>query len=41
LRGRIGSLRDGAALPGLATRVAAGETDPYRAADELLAALGQ
>jgi LAO/AO transport system kinase len=41
LRGRIGSLRDGSALPDLAARVAAGTLDPYRAADELLAALGQ
>jgi len=36
LRGRIGSLRDGTALPALAARVATGELDPYRAADDLL-----
>jgi LAO/AO transport system kinase len=40
LRDRIGSLRSGTALPALAARVAAGELDPYRAADELLAGLG-
>ncbi len=39
LRGRIGSLRDGEALPALAARVAAGAIDPYAAADELLAGL--
>ncbi len=39
LRSRIGSLRDGTALPALASRVAAGKTDPYTAADELLAGL--
>jgi LAO/AO transport system kinase len=39
LRSRIGSLRHGTALPALASRVAAGETDPYTAADELLAGL--
>jgi LAO/AO transport system kinase len=44
LRARIGSLRDGAvssdgALPALATRVAAGELDPYAAAGELLTRL--
>jgi len=39
LRGRIGSLRDGSALPTLAARVAAGEVDPYAAADDLLAGL--
>jgi LAO/AO transport system kinase len=41
LRGRLGSVRDGAALPQLAVRVAAGEIDPYRAADELLAGLAK
>jgi LAO/AO transport system kinase len=41
LRGRIGSLRDGEALPALAARVAAGAIDPYTAADELLAGLVQ
>jgi LAO/AO transport system kinase len=40
LRSRIGSLRDGTALPTLAGRVAAGAVDPYAAADELLAGLG-
>jgi LAO/AO transport system kinase len=39
LRGRIGSLRDGEALPTLAARVAAGDVDPYAAADDLLAGL--
>ncbi len=39
LRGRIGSLRDGTALPALAVRVAAGELDPYSAADDLLRGL--
>ena len=39
LRARIGTLRGGAALPGLAARVAAGELDPYAAADDLLAGL--
>ncbi len=39
LRGRIGSLRDGAALPELASQVAAGQLDPYSAAAELLASL--
>ncbi|HEX5540811.1 MAG TPA: methylmalonyl Co-A mutase-associated GTPase MeaB, partial [Micromonospora sp.] len=39
LRARMGSLRDGTALPGLAAAVASGETDPYRAADDLLAQL--
>jgi LAO/AO transport system kinase len=37
LRRRIGDVRGAAALPGLAARVAAGELDPYRAADELAA----
>jgi len=41
LRSRIGSLRDGTALPALAARVACGSIDPYRAADELLAGLKQ
>lgn len=36
LRARLGDVRGGAALPGLAKRVAAGELDPYGAADELL-----
>jgi LAO/AO transport system kinase len=36
LRERMGTLRGGAALPALATRVAAGELDPYAAADDLL-----
>ncbi|WP_229706016.1 methylmalonyl Co-A mutase-associated GTPase MeaB [Micromonospora sonchi] len=39
LRARIGSLRDGTQLPALAAEVAAGTTDPYRAADALLAQL--
>lgn len=39
LRERIGDLRDGDLLDGLAGRVVAGETDPYRAADELVAAV--
>jgi LAO/AO transport system kinase len=39
MRGRIGSLRDGEALPALAARVAAGDVDPYAAADDLLAGL--
>src|SRR5262249_23386003 len=44
LRERLGDLRDrhsGEALPGLAKRVAAGQLDPYVAADELVAALGR
>ncbi len=41
LRGRMGSLRDGTALPVLAGKVAAGALDPYAAAGELLAALGR
>ncbi|HEY1485341.1 MAG TPA: methylmalonyl Co-A mutase-associated GTPase MeaB [Micromonosporaceae bacterium] len=41
LRGRIGSLRDGTALPTLAGRVAGGDLDPYAAASELLAGLDQ
>ena len=36
VRVRIGDVRGAGALPGLADRVAAGELDPYRAADELL-----
>jgi LAO/AO transport system kinase len=39
LRERIGTLRNGTALPGLAARVAAGELDPYAAAHELLTKL--
>jgi LAO/AO transport system kinase len=39
LRDRMGSLRDGTALPKLAAAVAAGELDPYAAADNLLAGL--
>jgi len=39
LRERIGSLRNGTALPALAARVAAGELDPYAAAHELLTKL--
>jgi LAO/AO transport system kinase len=41
LRGRIGSLHRGEALPTLAARVASGGLDPYAAADELLAGLDQ
>jgi LAO/AO transport system kinase len=41
LRARIGTLRSGAALPALAARVAAGELDPYTAADQLLSSLSQ
>ena len=36
LRARLGDLRGGNALEHLAKRVAAGELDPYRAADELV-----
>jgi LAO/AO transport system kinase len=36
LRARMGSLRAGTALPGLAADVAAGTTDPFKAADTLL-----
>jgi LAO/AO transport system kinase len=36
VRERLGSLRNGTALPKLAAAVAAGETDPYAAAQELL-----
>jgi LAO/AO transport system kinase len=39
LRDRLGSVRDGTALPALASRVAAGELDPYAAATELLRGL--
>jgi len=39
LRERIGDLRGSAALGALAERVVAGETDPYGAADELVARL--
>jgi LAO/AO transport system kinase len=39
LRARMGSLRDGTPLSALAVRVAAGELDPYAAADELLKTL--
>ncbi len=39
LRERIGDLRGSTALGALAARVVAGETDPYRAADELVARL--
>src|SRR4051794_38359636 len=39
LRDRMGDLRDGALLDGLAGRVVAGEIDPYAAADELVAGI--
>ena len=39
LRARLASLREGTALPALASRVAAGSVDPYAAARELLAGL--
>ena len=39
LRARIGDLHGSAALGALAERVVAGETDPYAAADELVARL--
>ncbi|QUQ71262.1 methylmalonyl Co-A mutase-associated GTPase MeaB [Kutzneria sp. CA-103260] len=39
LRSRIGDLRGGTALSQLAKRVAAGEVDPYAAADDLIAGL--
>jgi LAO/AO transport system kinase len=39
LRARLGSVREGTALPALATRVAEGTLDPYAAAAELLRAL--
>jgi len=41
LRARIGSLREGSALPELAAEVAAGRLDPYAAAARLLASLDQ
>lgn len=40
LRGRLGDVLRGSALPGLAKRVVVGELDVYRAADELIAAFG-
>jgi len=40
LRARIGDLRPGSGLEGLAEQVVDGTTDPYAAADALLAALG-
>ncbi|MGD9957580.1 methylmalonyl Co-A mutase-associated GTPase MeaB [Pseudonocardia sp.] len=40
VRGRIAALRGSATLPDLAKRVVAGELDPYRAADELMDAVG-
>jgi putative protein kinase ArgK-like GTPase of G3E family len=39
LRERLGDVHGSAALGALAQRVVAGETDPYRAADELIAQL--
>ena len=39
LRARMGSVRDGTGLYALAARVAAGEIDPYAAADELIKGL--
>jgi LAO/AO transport system kinase len=39
LRARFGTVRDGAALPVLAAKVAAGALDPYAAADQLLTSL--
>jgi LAO/AO transport system kinase len=39
LRARIGNLREGTALTALAAAVAAGELDPYAAADELIKGL--
>jgi LAO/AO transport system kinase len=36
LRARLGNLRDGTALSDLAVRVAAGEIDPYAAAEDLI-----
>ena len=41
VRARIGDLRGAMGLPRLAARVVAGELDPYRAADELVADLGR
>jgi LAO/AO transport system kinase len=40
LRAKLGDVRCGNALPDLATRVVAGELDPYGAADVLVAELG-
>jgi LAO/AO transport system kinase len=40
LRGKLGDVLRGSALPGLAKRVVVGELDVYRAADELIAAFG-
>ncbi|WP_214369667.1 methylmalonyl Co-A mutase-associated GTPase MeaB [Pseudonocardia sp. H11422] len=40
VRARLGDVGGSAALPELAKRVVAGELDPYRAADELIAAAG-
>ncbi|WP_297701561.1 methylmalonyl Co-A mutase-associated GTPase MeaB [Mycobacterium sp.] len=40
LRGRLGDVLRGSALPGLAKRVVVGELDVYRAADDLIAAFG-
>ena len=37
----MGTLRNGTALPSLAAKVAAGELDPYAAADQLLSGLDQ
>ena len=39
LRTRMGDLRGGSALADLATRVVAGELDPYAASDALVAAV--
>jgi LAO/AO transport system kinase len=41
VRARIGDLRGSLGLPKLAARLVAGELDPYRAADELVAELGR
>jgi LAO/AO transport system kinase len=40
LRGKLGDVLQGSALPGLAKRVVVGELDVYRAADALIAELG-
>jgi LAO/AO transport system kinase len=40
VRARLGDVRGARGLAGLAERVLAGELDPYRAADQLLATLG-
>ncbi|MBA2472225.1 MAG: methylmalonyl Co-A mutase-associated GTPase MeaB [Pseudonocardiales bacterium] len=40
LRGKLGDVLRGSALPGLVKRVVVGELDVYRAADELIAELG-